>query len=108
MVENNNIRREEDETTMKASRRCRMIPVTRRDDFLWTATSKKIVKVEKEGKMKQKHRVNEIFNFFLNIFIRINYSSFLLFQVKYKMNKNSWITPGIITSCKRKENYIRN
>ena len=40
LVENNNSRREEDETTMKASR-CRKIPVTRRDDFLWTATSKK-------------------------------------------------------------------
>ena len=57
MVENNNIRREENETNVKASRRCRKIPVTRRDDFLWTATSKKTVKVEKEGKMQQKHRV---------------------------------------------------
>jgi hypothetical protein len=37
---NNNNRREEDETAMRASRRCRKIPVTRRDDFLWTATSK--------------------------------------------------------------------
>ena len=41
LVENNNSRREEDETAMKTSRRCRKIPVTRRDDFLWTATSKK-------------------------------------------------------------------
>jgi hypothetical protein len=40
-VENNNSRREEDETAMKASKRCRKIPVTRRDDVLWTATSKK-------------------------------------------------------------------
>jgi len=40
-VENNNSRREEDETAMIASRRCQKIPVTRRDDFLWTATSKK-------------------------------------------------------------------
>jgi hypothetical protein len=31
---------EEDETAMKASR-YQKIPVTRRDDFLWTATSKK-------------------------------------------------------------------
>ena len=38
---NNNNKREEDETAMTASRRCRKIPVTRRDDFLWTATSKK-------------------------------------------------------------------
>jgi hypothetical protein len=40
-VENNNSRWEEDETAMKASRRCQNIPVTRRDDFLWTTTSKK-------------------------------------------------------------------
>jgi len=33
-VENNNSRREEDETAMIASRRCQKIPVTRRDDFL--------------------------------------------------------------------------
>jgi hypothetical protein len=39
-VENNKSRREADETAMKTSRRCRKIPVTRRDDFLWTATSK--------------------------------------------------------------------
>jgi hypothetical protein len=38
---NNNNRREVDETAMKASRRCQKIPVTRRDDFLWIATSKK-------------------------------------------------------------------
>jgi hypothetical protein len=31
---NNNNRREEDETATKASRRCRKIPVTRRDYFL--------------------------------------------------------------------------
>jgi hypothetical protein len=37
----NNRRRLEDETAMKASRRCQKIPVTRRDDFLWTDTSKK-------------------------------------------------------------------
>jgi hypothetical protein len=40
-MENNNNRREEDETAMITSRRCQKIPVTRRDDFLWTATSKK-------------------------------------------------------------------
>ena len=40
-VENNNNGREEDETAVKTSRRCRKIPVTRRDDFLWTATNKK-------------------------------------------------------------------
>jgi hypothetical protein len=40
-AENNNNRREEDETAIIASRRCQKIPVTRRDDFLWTATRKK-------------------------------------------------------------------
>jgi hypothetical protein len=39
-VVNNNSRREEDETAMTDSRRCRKIPVKRRDDFLWTATRK--------------------------------------------------------------------
>jgi hypothetical protein len=46
--------------------------------------------------------VNTIFKSFLNIFLRIYYSSFLLSQAKSKINKNSWITPGIITSCKHK------
>jgi len=41
LVEYNNSRREEDETAMKASRRCQKIPVTGRDDILWTATNKK-------------------------------------------------------------------
>jgi len=45
---------------------------------------------------------NNIFNSFLDIFLRISYSSFLLTQVMNKMNQNSWITPGIITSCKHK------
>jgi len=40
-VENINNRREEDETAMKASGRCWKILVTRRDDFLWTTTTKK-------------------------------------------------------------------
>ena len=30
------------------------------------------------------------------------YSSFPLILAKSKMNQNSWITPGIITSCKHK------
>ena len=54
MENNNSSRREEDERAVKASRRCRRIPVTRRDDFLWTATSKRTVNVETEGKMRQK------------------------------------------------------
>ena len=50
--------------------------------------------------------VNKIFNYFLNIFLRIYYSRFPLIQTKNKMNQNSRITPGIITSCKhRRELY---
>ena len=51
--------------------------------------------------------VNKIFNSFLNIFLRIDYSSFPLNQVKSKMNQNSWITPGIITSCKYKRELYK-
>jgi hypothetical protein len=51
-VKNNN-RRKEVETAMMASRRCRKIPVTRRDDFLWTATSKKS-QGRKEGENETK------------------------------------------------------
>ena len=46
--------------------------------------------------------INHIFNSFLNIFLRIYYSSFPFTQVKSKMNQNSRITPGIIISCKHK------
>jgi len=51
--------------------------------------------------------INKISNSFLNIFLRIYYSSFPLIQVKSKMNQNSWITPGIITSCKRKRELYK-
>jgi hypothetical protein len=44
--------------------------------------------------------VGKIFISFLNIFLRIYYSSFSLIEAKNKMNRNSWITPGIIASCK--------
>ena len=51
--------------------------------------------------------VNKIFNSFLSIFLRIYYSSFPLTQVKSKMNQNSWIIPGIITSCKHKRELCK-
>jgi len=51
--------------------------------------------------------VNKIFNTFLNIFLRIYYSSFPLTQVQSKMNQNSWIAPGIITSCKHKRELYK-
>jgi len=40
-AEENNSRQQEKETVVTASRRSQKLPVTRRDDFLWTATSKK-------------------------------------------------------------------
>ena len=46
-------------------------------------------------------------NSFLNIFLRIYYSSFPLIQAKNKINQNSWITPGIITSCKHKRELYK-
>ena len=52
--------------------------------------------------------VNKFFNSSLNIFLRVYCSMFPLIQAKSKMNQNSWITPGIITSCKLKRNYLRN
>jgi hypothetical protein len=51
--------------------------------------------------------INEIFNSFLNIFLRTYYSSFPLIQAKNKMNQNSWITPGIITFCKHKRELFK-
>jgi len=40
-TEDNNSRQQEKRTVVIASRRSRKTPVTRRDDILWTATSKK-------------------------------------------------------------------
>ena len=51
--------------------------------------------------------VNKIFNSFLNIFPRIYYSSFPLTRVKSKVNQNSWIAPGIITSRKHKRELCK-
>ena len=51
--------------------------------------------------------VDKILNSFLNIFLRIYYSNCPLTQVKSKMNQNSWITPGIITSCKHKRELYK-
>ena len=43
----------------------------------------------------------------LNIFLRTYYSSFPLTQINNKKNQNSWITPGIITSCKHKRELYK-
>jgi hypothetical protein len=44
---------------------------------------------------------NVMFNSFLNICLRIFYSSFLPIRTKSRNNKNSWLTLGFKTSCKR-------
>jgi hypothetical protein len=46
--------------------------------------------------------VNEAFNIFLNILLRIYYHSFPLMQITKQSNRNSWITPGILISRKHK------
>jgi hypothetical protein len=51
--------------------------------------------------------INKVFNSFLYIFLRIYYSSFPLSQAKNKMKQKSWITPGIITSCKHKRELYK-
>jgi hypothetical protein len=63
-AEDNNSRQKEKETVGTASRRSLKIPVTRRDDFLWTATNK-TVKVEKK-KVKNSSQIpqNKSKNFF--------------------------------------------
>ena len=55
--------------------------------------------------------INLMFNSFLNIYLRIFYSCFPIMQSKNSKYKNSWITLGIRTSCKRKRelfSLIRN
>ena len=47
------------------------------------------------------------FSTLLNILLRIYYSSFPLIQAKNKRNQNSWITPGVITSCKYKRELYK-
>jgi hypothetical protein len=46
--------------------------------------------------------VNQMYNSFLNTFLRIFYASFPLTRVANKNKGNQWITPGILISCKRK------
>jgi hypothetical protein len=52
--------------------------------------------------------VNDMFNSFLDSYLKIFYSSFPLKRVLItNKNNNNWITLGILTSCKRKgELYI--
>jgi hypothetical protein len=51
--------------------------------------------------------VNEMFNSFLDAYLKIFYSSFRLKRVSIgKENSNNWITLGILTSCKRKRELL--
>ena len=59
------------------------------------------------GQVLDGNDVDKNFNSFLNIFLRIYYSGFPLTQLKSKINQNSWITPGIITSCKHKRELYK-
>jgi len=45
--------------------------------------------------------VNIMFNSFLNIYLRIFYSSFPPIRTKSRNNKSNWITLGVKTSCIR-------
>jgi len=49
--------------------------------------------------------VNLMFNSFLNTYLRIFYSWFPLIRTRTSEYNNNWITTGIRTSCKKKENY---
>jgi hypothetical protein len=46
-------------------------------------------------------------NLFLNIFLRIYYTSFPLIQAKCMHKISSWITPGIRKSCKYKREIYK-
>jgi len=45
------------------------------------------------------NNVNTIFNNFLNMYLRIFYSSFPLKKVHHKSCNKAWLTPGIKISC---------
>jgi len=50
--------------------------------------------------------VNIMFSSFLNIYLRIFYSSFPPIRTKGRNDKNNWITLGIKTSCKCKRELL--
>ena len=52
------------------------------------------------------NNVNEIFNNFLNTYLRCYYSTFTKKVIKTQHNYNHWITTGIKTSCKRKREIL--
>jgi hypothetical protein len=50
--------------------------------------------------------VNNMFNNFLNTYLRCFYASFPIRTKKANSNQSTWITKGIRTSCKRKRQLI--
>jgi hypothetical protein len=53
-----------------------------------------------------KNNVNEIFDSFLNTYLRCYHSSFTKKVIKTQHNYEQWITKGIKTSCKRKRELL--
>ena len=52
------------------------------------------------------NKVSEIFNNFLNTYLRCFYSNFTKIVIKTQHNYKNWITTGIKTSCKRKRENL--
>jgi urate oxidase len=52
--------------------------------------------------------VNTIFNGFLNLYLRIFYSSFPIRKVYYKSCNKAWLTPVIKISCAKKESFFKS
>jgi hypothetical protein len=52
------------------------------------------------------NNVNEIFNHFLNTYLKCYYSNFTKKVIKTQHNYKHWITKGIKTSCKRKRELL--
>jgi hypothetical protein len=52
------------------------------------------------------NNVNDMFNNFLNTYLRCYYSSFLKKEIKSNATHKQWITKGIKMSCKKRRNFF--
>jgi hypothetical protein len=52
------------------------------------------------------NNVNDMFNNFLNTFLRCYYCSFLKKEIKSNATHNQWIRKGIKISCKKRRNFL--
>jgi hypothetical protein len=50
--------------------------------------------------------INQLFNNFLNTYLRIFYSSLPIYKSLVKDTSKGWLTKGILTSCKHKKTCI--